>query len=216
MVVINETYNEGLLEVYAGPMRSGKSIRLIQRLDRLDYRGVSYILFKPSADSRNKHIWSRSMTKSYPCILIDHENPNVILEHYNDERVVAIDEVQFFDLRLWHVVEKLIEKGVNVVVAGLDTDFRGEPFGVVPQIMSHADIVYKLHAYCEFSDDGVKCRAPARMTQRLEDGKPSDYDSPVFLPGDVNEGYEARCRKHFVKAKPKLHVNVISGFKGKV
>lgn len=198
MVALNETFNEGLLEVYAGPMRSGKSLRLIQRLDRLDYSGVNHVLFKPETDNRdNEKLYSRAMVKSYDCNIIDPKEHSKILDLVNDERVVAIDEIQFFDVSVWDSIDKLLNDDVNVIVAGLDTDFRGEPFGATPYLLAQADIVYKLHAFCEFKDGkGVMCGHPARMTQRLENGKPANYSSDIILPGDVKEGYEARCRKH--------------------
>lgn len=200
MVALNETFNEGLLEVYAGPMRSGKSLRLIQRLDRLDYSGVKHVLFKPVTDDRDKQkLYSRAMIKSYECNLIDPKEHSKMLDLVSDERVVAIDEIQFFNFDVWDSIETLLKKDINVVVAGLDTDFRGEPFGATPYLLAQADIVYKLHAFCEFKDGkDVMCGHPALMTQRLENGVPAKYSSNIILPGDVKEGYEARCRKHHI------------------
>ena len=211
LVALNETYNKGLLEVYAGPMNSGKSLRLIQRLDRLDYSNVTYKLFKPDVDKRDvAKLFSRLMTKSYLCNLISKEKPEEILNLYDGESVVAIDEIQFFDVNIWDTLEVLLNKKVNVLVAGLDTDFRGEPFGAMPYLLSQADLVYKLHAFCDYTNGGKKCGKPARMTQRLENGEPADYNSPIVLPGDVEEGYGARCREHhFVKNKPPKVIDMI-------
>lgn len=197
MVALNETFNEGLLEVYAGPMRSGKSLRLIQRLDRLDYSGVKHALFKPNTDNRDRQkLYSRAMTKSYECNLIEPSKHYEMLNLISDERVVAIDEIQFFGVDVWDSIEKLLKQNVNVVVAGLDTDFRGEPFGATPYLLAQADIVYKLHAFCEHKSQGIMCGRPALMTQRLENDLPANYNSTIILPGDVKEGYEPRCRKH--------------------
>lgn len=211
MNALLETYNKGFLEVYTGPMRSGKSLRLIQRLDRLDYNEISYLLFKPETDRRDKNILSsRAMKKEYKCKIINSENTSIIMEEYQDElknnskKVVAIDEVQFFDLRIKDTIDALLKQDVNVIVAGLDTDFRGEPFEITSYLLSQADIVHKLHAVCEYKLNGKRCKGLARMTQRLENGEPADYYSPIILPGDVEEGYEPRCRKHhFVKNHPR-------------
>jgi thymidine kinase len=110
--------------------------------------------------------------------------------------VVAIDEVQFFDDAILQVVEKLAGNGLRVIAAGLDQDFRGEPFGPVAALMALAEYVDKLQAIC------VVCGAPASRTQRLIDGRPARYDDPVILVGG-SERYEARCRAcHAVPGRP--------------
>jgi thymidine kinase len=101
--------------------------------------------------------------------------------------VVAIDEVQFFDWEIAPVCGLLADRGKRVLVAGLDTDFRGEPFGPMPLLMAQAEQVDKLSAIC------VVCGAPASRTQRLINGQPANYDDPVILVG-ATELYEARCR----------------------
>jgi thymidine kinase len=101
--------------------------------------------------------------------------------------VIAIDEAQFLDERVVELANSLAERGRRVIVAGTDTDFRGEPFGAMPQLMAVAEVVDKLHAIC------VLCGAPASRNQRLVDGKPARYDSPVIQVGG-HEAYEARCR----------------------
>ncbi|MFQ5945627.1 MAG: thymidine kinase, partial [Anaerolineae bacterium] len=125
------------------------------------------------------------------------ERPTQILEALQpDTTVVAIDEVQFFGDAIGHVCQTLAERGVRVIVTGLDLDFRGEPFGPVPLVMAQAERVDKLHAIC------VVCGDDASRSQRLINGKPARYDDPVILVG-ATEVYEARCRTHHeVVARP--------------
>jgi thymidine kinase len=112
--------------------------------------------------------------------------------------VVAVDEVQFLDDGITQVAHALAARGVRVILAGLDTDFRGEPFGPVPALLAAAEVVTKLTAIC------VVCGAPATRTQRLVDGRPARYTDPVILVG-AREVYEARCRRcHEVPGGPML------------
>ena len=113
-----------------------------------------------------------------------------------DTTVVAIDEAQFFDSGMIDLCKRLAGRGVRVIVAGLDTDFRGEPFGPMPLIMAEAEMVDKLQAIC------VVCGAPASRTQRMIDGQPASYDDPIIMVG-AKENYEARCRHcHEVPGAP--------------
>jgi thymidine kinase len=107
----------------------------------------------------------------------------------SDTTVVGVDEAQFFDPEIVHIVSVLATRGIRVIVAGLDTDFRGEPFGSMPILISQAEKVDKLQAIC------MSCGEPASRTQRLVNGKPANYDDPVVIVG-ASELYEARCRKH--------------------
>jgi thymidine kinase len=102
---------------------------------------------------------------------------------------VGIDEAQFFDTEVVQIAEELAASGIRVLVAGLDTDFRGEPFGPMPVLMSMAEHVDKLHAIC------MVCGDDASRTQRLVNGKPARFDDPVVIVG-ASEMYEARCREH--------------------
>jgi thymidine kinase len=104
-----------------------------------------------------------------------------------DTDVVAIDEVQFFDPEIVSVCQYLADNGIRVICAGLDQDFRGEPFGPTPVLLAVAEYVTKLQAIC------VKCGGPASRTQRLIDGRPAADDDPVIQVG-ADEQYEARCR----------------------
>jgi thymidine kinase len=102
---------------------------------------------------------------------------------------VAIDEVQFFDWTVAELCNQLADQGLRVILAGLDMDFRGEPFGPMPLLMAQAEAVDKLQAIC------MVCGAPASRTQRLIDDHPANYDDPVIMVG-ASEVYEARCRRH--------------------
>ena len=113
----------------------------------------------------------------------------ILAELKPDTTVVGIDEVQFFDTGIVKVVSALAEKGIRVILTGLDMDFRGEPFGCMPELMARAERVDKLQAIC------MVCGESASRTQRLVDGKPARFDDPVVVVG-AQEIYEARCRKH--------------------
>lgn len=190
-------YKEGWLEVICGCMFAGKTEELIRRINVLSYAKKKIIAFKPKIDNRysSTEIVSHAGTK-VPCIVV--ENAKEILEYINeDHEVVAIDEVQFFDNAIVDVCEYLADKGLRVMVAGLDKDFRGEPFGVLPELLTRAEFVTKLTAVC------AKCGAPATRTQRLLNGKPADFDDPIVLVGAVDH-YEPRCRHcHEIENKPK-------------
>jgi thymidine kinase len=118
-------------------------------------------------------------------------------------QVIAIDEVQFLDAGIVSVVSGLADRGRRVIMAGIDTDFRGEPFGPMPQLMAMAEVVDKLHAIC------VLCGSPASRTQRLLEGKPAPYDSPTIMVGAA-DSYEARCRAcHQVPRRDELQQRLL-------
>lgn len=190
-------YREGWLEVICGCMFAGKTEELIRRINVLSYAKKKIIVFKPQIDNRysKTEIVSHAGMK-VPCIVVN--KAKEILEHIDDDcEVVAIDEVQFFDDVIVDVCEYLADKGIRVMVAGLDKDFRGEPFGVLPELLTRAEFVTKLTAVC------AKCGAPATRTQRLLNDKPADFDDPIVLVGAVDH-YEPRCRHcHEILNKPK-------------
>ncbi len=189
-------YREGWLEVISGCMFAGKTEELIRRINVLSYAKKNIIVFKPKIDNRysDTEIVSHSGVK-VPCLVI--EKAQEILNRIKaDTDVVAIDEVQFFDQEVVCVCEYLADKGVRVIVAGLDKDFRGEPFGIMPELLTRAEFVTKLTAVC------TKCGAPATRTQRLVNGKPASFNDSIVLVGAV-EHYEPRCRHcHEVFDKP--------------
>ncbi len=179
----------GKVEVITGCMFSGKSEELIRRLRRAQIARQKIQVFKPSIDTRYSKIDVVSHNgKKIEGIPV--KSSDEILEKLEqDVDVVGIDEAQFFDDKVVKVANLLADRGIRVIVAGLDMDFRGEPFGPMPFLMAIADDVQKLHAIC------TVCGEDATRTQRLINGKPADYDDPVIMIG-AREKYEARCRKH--------------------
>lgn len=181
---------KGRLEVIVGCMSSGKSEELIRRLRRAVIARKKVVVFKPRIDIRTDEmtIASRAGTK-YEALAVDSGFPDEILSVVGHSyQVVGIEEIQFFHKSILRIINELIDRRVRVIVAGLDTDFRGEPFGCVPELMAVADAVIKFKAVC------VQCGSVNGIrTQRLVDGKPASYDSPLIQVGG-DELYEARCR----------------------
>lgn len=180
-------HSRGRIELICGSMFSGKTEELIRRLRRALIARQKVQVFKPVIDDRY-HVEKVTSHNG-----LDFEAQPVsraadIVEMLNPETtVVAIDEVQFFEPDVVDLVEELADAGKRVIVAGLDTDFRGVPFGPIPDLMARAEEVDKLHAIC------VVCGQEASRTQRLIDGQPAAQDDPVVLVGAA-EVYEARCR----------------------
>lgn len=179
--------SSGWIEVICGSMFSGKTEELIRRVRRAVIARQEVQVFKPVLDDRfavekvashNRVHWEAVPVESAGAIL-------GLVEP--DTTVVAIDEAQFFDWTIADVCNQLADRGVRVIVAGLDMDFRGEPFGPMPLLMAQAERVGKLQAIC------VVCGAPASRTQRLINDQPAWYNDPVIMVG-ANEVYEARCR----------------------
>jgi thymidine kinase len=185
---------KGTIEVICGCMFCGKTEEMIRRLRRAQIGRLKVQAFKPMLDTRSDDLASHSLL-NFACAKIEH--PREILALLEpDTRVVAIDEVQFFDDSILFFVEELIELGIRVILAGLDLDFRGVPFGFMPQLLARAEKVDKLEAVC------VVCGDPATKTQRLIDGEPAAYDDPVVLIGAA-EVYEARCHDCHEVAPPR-------------
>jgi thymidine kinase len=180
---------EGSIEVICGSMFSGKTDELIRRLIRATIARQKVQVFKPAIDVRYAAEKVTSHAGSdYQAVPVEKaaEIPGKLEA---DTTVVGIDEAQFMDADIVGVVQQLAEQGRRVLVAGLDMDFRGEPFGAMPVLMSKAERVDKLHAIC------MVCGEEASRTQRLVNGKPARYDDPVVIVGAA-ELYEARCRVH--------------------
>ena len=171
-------------------MFAGKTEELIRRITRIKFAKKDVLVFKPVIDDRYSYseVVSHSQRKVKSIPVVDSK---AIQEHMNNlsklPYAVCIDEAQFFDRGLLDVCESLANKGVRVIVAGLDLDFRGEPFGIMPDILSRAEYITKLQAICQI------CGDPATRTQRLIDGKPANYNDPIILVS-AQEKYEARCR----------------------
>ncbi|GAA3655683.1 thymidine kinase [Asaccharospora irregularis] len=185
--------NHGYIEAIIGPMYSGKSEELIRRLKRAKIAKQNIVVFKPTVDNR----YSKEDVVSHSGDSIEAIPINKSSRIYDliDEKtqVVGIDEVQFFDEKIVDVAVDLADKGIRVIAAGLDMDFRGEPFGPTPKLLAVAEFVDKIQAICSV------CGHPATRSQRLVDGEPANYNDSTIKVGAV-ESYEARCRKcHVVK-----------------
>lgn len=182
-------HQSGSIEVVCGSMFCGKTEELIRRLRRAVIARQKVQVFKPIIDDRYLMTKVASHNgEAYEASPVN-SSSEIINELSADTTVVGIDEAQFFDDGIFLVVHKLAEKGIRVILAGLDTDFRGEPFGIMPNLMAIAERVDKLHAIC------MVCGESASRTQRLVNGKPAHYDDPIIIVG-ASEMYEARCRIH--------------------
>jgi len=182
-------HTHGSIEVVCGSMFSGKTDELIRRLVRATIARQKVQVFKPAIDVRYAVEKVTSHAGSdYDAIPVE-KAANIREELEADTTVVGMDEAQFFDPEIVQVAQELANKGIRVIVAGLDMDFRGEPFGPMPIFMSMAEHVDKLHAIC------MVCGDEASRTQRLVNGKPARYDEPIVIVG-ASELYEARCRVH--------------------
>ncbi len=179
----------GSVEVICGSMFSGKTEEMIRRLRRAVIAKQKVQVFKPVIDTRY------NVTKVTSHAGLDFEafpikKSSQIMDNIKDDTtVVGIDEAQFFDDEIVAIIEKLAENGMRVIVTGLDMDFRGEPFGQIPELLARADKMDKLQAIC------MVCGGPANRTQRLVDDKPAHYNDPIVIVG-ASEMYEARCRAH--------------------
>jgi len=182
-------HHKGSVEVICGSMFSGKTDELIRRLRRAVIARQKVQVFKPAVDIRYavEKVTSHTGTNFDAIPVAKAADIPARLEP--DATVIAIDEAQFFDEGIIAVVEKLAADNKRVIVGGLDTDFRGEPFGPMPVLMARAERVDKLQAIC------MVCGEPACRTQRLVNGRPARYNDPVVTVGAA-EMYEARCREH--------------------
>ena len=188
----------GWIEVVTGSMFSGKSEELIRRMRRAKFANLEIIVFKHISDIRydDTKVTSHSQVfiEAIPASSVN-EMRQIINDRYKNIKVVGIDEVQFFGDEVVDFCEELADKGIRVVVAGLDQDFRGEPFKPMDRLMAKAEYVDKFNAIC------VCCGNPASRTQRLVNGEPAYEDDPIVLVG-ASESYEPRCRKcHCVKKR---------------
>ena len=177
-IINNKT---GWIEVVCGSMFSGKTEELIRRVHRAEYARRKIQVFKPEIDNRYEedHIVSHSKMKTPSQIVKNAQEIHDLVKY--DTEIIAIDEVQFFDDNIVTVCDKLADNGKRVIVAGLDQDYSGKPFGPMPALLAIAEYVSKLNAIC------VKCGNPASRTQRLTKSK----ETVVVGATDI---YEARCR----------------------
>ena len=178
----------GWIEVVCGVMFSGKSEELIRRVRRALIAKRRVQVFKSHLDERYAGLYHVSSHDGRSVQAIPVDSPEQIGRALlADTQVVAIDEAQFMPIGIVELATTLAASGRRVILAGTDTDFRGEPFGPMPQLLAVAEQVDKLHAIC------VLCGNPASRNQRLIDGRPARYDSPTIMVGG-DESYEARCR----------------------
>ncbi len=193
---MDQIFNDGSIEVICGPMFAGKTEEIIRRVRRLQYAKKKVIVFKPKVDDRYSEEFIISHNKS-STDAINIEHSKEIFDHIKpDTHAIVIDEAQFFDEGIVDIAEHLADKGIRVIVGGLDRNFRGEPFGPMPRLLSLAEHVTKLTAICVVTGEA------ATRTQRLINGKPADYHDPIVFIG-ASEAYEPRSRKaHEVPNKP--------------
>ncbi len=205
--------HQGQLELIVGPMFSGKSEELIRRVTRALIAKQNVVVFKPALDDRyhasavashnGRSVAAHAVQDSHHIRqLLEGESPLFAAPDHSSNRlsnrssnqiprfeVIAIDEIQFFDPPVVELALQWVRLGIRVIVAGLDLDFRGEPFSMVPELLARAEHVDKLSAIC------MICGAPATRTQRLIGGNPARFDDPIVMVG-ASESYEARCRMH--------------------
>tara|TARA_B100001173_G_C15889909_1_gene505142 strand:- start:202 stop:744 length:543 start_codon:yes stop_codon:yes gene_type:complete len=174
----------GNIEVICGSMFSGKTEELLRRLKRAKLAKMKIAVFKPKIDLRygNESVVSHDKNTIYA---IPIEKAEDILEHVNEVHIVAIDEAQFFDKKLIPICNKLANEGKRIIIAGLDMDFLGKPFGVIPQLLAIAEKITKVHAIC------VECGEDANHSFRKNNNK------QLIKLGEKNE-YKALCRRCFV------------------
>lgn len=183
-------YTVGSIHVICGPMFSGKTEELIRRVRRAVYGNKKILIFKHAFDDRyEKEFIVTHLGDKIQCKYIKNFNE---VERYVDETIdsVFIDEVQFFDREIIILLLKLRDRGIEVVVAGLDLDFRGIPFGPIPELLALADEVTKLKAVC------FRTGRDAQYSQRLINGKPAKHTDPIILVA-ASDCYEARSREAF-------------------
>ena len=176
----------GWLEVVCGPMFSGKSEELIRRLRRAEIAGQRVLIVKPRIDNRYDigHVVSHAGARMRAVAVDDPADIPGLVDGYD---VVGVDEVQFFAPHITLVLDGLVEGGMRIVACGLDQDFRGFPFGAMPELLCRAELVDKLQAVCH------RCGGPATMTQRLVNGEPAPFGGETIQVGAL-DSYEARCR----------------------
>lgn len=186
--------NPGWIEVITGPMFAGKSEELIRRIRRLEYAKKKVLVIRPKIDNRYSDTDVVSHDQHHAKAVTVSSSKEILPFLKEPLDAIAIDEAQFLDIGLVDICDSLANKGVRVIVAGLDTDFRGDPFPVMAALLSKCEFVTKLTAIC------VVCGAPATMTQRIVNGVPAKSDEPTVKVG-AGDSYEPRCRHCHVVRK---------------
>lgn len=175
----------GSIEVVCGPMFSGKTEELIRRVKRAQIARIKLQIFKPGVDNRYHETDVVSHSAQTVQAIPVASSIEILQKLKDSTRIVAIDEVQFFDDMIIQVIQKIARRGIRVICAGLDQDYKGQPFGPIPNLLAIADDVTKVQAVC------TVCGAPASKSYR----KPTDNSDQVLV--GESESYEARCRQHF-------------------
>lgn len=183
---VREIGKRGSIEVITGSMFSGKTEELIRRLRRAQFAGLKVEIFKPSID--NRYSETRIVSHDEKSIVSTPvDNASAILLLAADVKVVGIDEAQFFDNSIVEVCNKLADNGIRIVIAGLDMDFMGKPFGPMPALLAIAEYVTKVHAIC------LRCGNLAQYSYRKSD------EAQVVVLGEKDK-YEPLCRSCYIKA----------------
>lgn len=185
VVLVSGNFFAGSIEVVCGPMFSGKTEELIRRVKRAQIAKQKIQIFKPLIDNR----YSKTKVVSHSSLKVEAlpvaNSTDIIDKVFDSTRIVAIDEVQFFDSEIIDVISRLARRGLRVICAGLDQDYKGNPFGPMPHLLAIADEVMKVQAIC------TVCGSPASKTFR----KKEERSVEQVLVGE-SDRYEARCRNH--------------------
>jgi len=194
---MDRLYKPGTFELYYGPMKSGKTKVLMDKAEKLSYaNNIPYVIIRPSIDTRDGDLTSRSSDKAIPSIYIPEDKPYDILRHAGSNiKVVLIDELQFFGEGIEKVVEALQKEDFHVIGAGLNLNYGGEPIGRMPYLLSLATEPHALTAVCDYP----KCDALATRTQLLKNGEPAEYTKGLDIIVDGIQDsleYQARCLHH--------------------
>ena len=185
VVLVSGNFFAGSIEVVCGPMFSGKTEELIRRVKRAQIAKQKIQIFKPLIDNR----YSKTKVVSHSSLKVEAlpvaNSTDILDKVFDSTRIVAIDEVQFFDSEIIDVISRLARRGLRVICAGLDQDYKGNPFGPMPHLLAIADEVMKVQAIC------TVCGSPASKTFR----KKEERSVEQVLVGE-SDRYEARCRNH--------------------
>jgi thymidine kinase len=186
--MINDApFTPACLEIFTGPMKSKKSQWLFNKVDRLKFMtNIDFAFFKPDTDTRDNYIYSRCSNIKYECVILPAKNPEKIFEYLNGEKVILLDETQFFGKKIVPVVYELINRDLNIVVAGLDLDYTKKPFGSIPELLAMAHYVEKLWGICE--EPG--CNEKGRYTRR------NYHVNGVVAVENNPDMYSVTCKKH--------------------
>lgn len=196
-----------MLTVITGPMFSGKSIELIRQVNRHKIAGKRVLAFRFADDNRYSQTDAASHDGLSMWAIPASTAADIASRVSAEHEVLAIDEIQFFDDPTVDLIKDYIRQGKEVLVTGLNLDFRAQPFQLrggsrtMADLLVHADSIYSLHAICTYKNGHI-CGAPATRTQRLRDGQPVAEDDPIVQIGS-SESYEARCLKHHSVLPPR-------------